>query len=194
MTAAYLNATGDVVGESKVALSLAAAQALIAAVTEVIDPAPAGLVRTDAPQVNGAPAYYHRKTSGDGTLIGHYTQIDRLGGLRRSRHDEIDARTTALIAEGFTYSGAVFSLSLEAQAKMLAAFQTRNDAGYAYPEVWNSLDDTAEISLADAAGIKAFVKAGHVARRSHMDSGTALKQQVRAAADAVAVLAVVDNR
>lgn len=128
------------------------------------------------------------------TTVSAHRSTALLPSVKAKKLAAIDGRTRELIAEGFTYSATVFSLSLEAQAKMLAAFQTRNDAGYVYPEVWNSIDDTSEVSLADAPAIKALVKAGHVARRGHLDSGTALKQQVRAAADVAAVLAVTDTR
>ena len=110
------------------------------------------------------------------------------------RNDVIDARTRELIALGFTFSAKQFSLSANAQASMMGAHQIRDDPAFAYPLNWNTIDDKDVLLIADSATLHSFYLTGVGAYRGHKDSGTSLKDQVRAAANPAAVDAVVDNR
>ena len=148
----------------------------------------------------GLPAHYHQHTSGDGTDISDYTEIAFLGQYRCERSKAIDARTVELIAAGFAFDDGlgggvrVFSLSLAAQSKITNAYVLRNEGGFTYPVTWNSIDDSAVVTLADAAAVAAFHGTAAVTARTHEESGTVLKGQIRAATTVAAVDAVVDTR
>jgi len=106
----------------------------------------------------------------------------------------IDNRTSDLIAGGFTYAGLQFSLSANAQMKMVGTHAVRDDANLTYPVKWNTLDDADTHELADSAALHAFYLTGLGAMRAHIDGGTVLKDAVRAAATIDEVAAVVDAR
>lgn len=111
------------------------------------------------------------------------------------KYAAIDARTEELIADGFEHpsaSGDIFSLSDRAQRKMNEyALET---ASLSYPLDVTTLDDGENVALADAAAVDAWHLTAVETVRGHVDSGMALKDSVRAAADIAAVDAVVDNR
>jgi len=192
MPTAYLDASSDVVAMSTVERSLAVAQSVNPAIVVVVSGAPSELC------LKGASHYtYHRKTSGDGTDILHYTAYEQLDGVKAVRFAEIDARTDELIELGFEYppeSGQHFSLSSPAQMKLLAADAQRDDPLFTYPVTWNSLSDTGSISLPDSATLHGFVLTAVGTVRAILDSGTTIKDAVRAASTKVALDAVVDPR
>jgi hypothetical protein len=126
----------------------------------------------------------------DGIVAAH--------GLKAAKTQKIaaiDSNTHALIAAGFQYptsTGQIFSLSDNAQRTLLDADVQRNDL--TYPVVWNTKDDTGTFALPNAATLHAFVLTGSTTIRAHLDSGTALKDQVRAATTIAEVDAVTDAR
>lgn len=191
---AYLNASGDVVALSTRTRTLAEAQGVNPDITTIVANPPSGLVSTYAHRVRGVPSYYHRKTSGDGTDISHYSQIDLLNDLRKWRFAQIDTKTRELLQQGFTYSSQTFSLSLEAQIKVASSYAMRVDAGTTYPVEYNTLDDLDKLSLADATAVANFYKSLTSALRAVVDSGTSLKQQIRDATSESAINTVVDSR
>ena len=105
---------------------------------------------------------------------------------------DIDRRSRALIRNGFQHGGKTFSLSANAQLSLIGDFAARNDLSY--PVKWNTKNDRDTASFADAVALKALILAGFTARNSHRNSGTALKDAVRAATTIAEVDAVVDNR
>lgn len=111
-----------------------------------------------------------------------------------AKYAEIDARTDQLIYEGFMFAGKRFSLSLGAQLKMIGTNQVRARPEIAYPIVWNTIDDADKHQLVDADEVLAFYLQGVGTYRAHVDSGTELKDQVRAATTIAAVQAVEDAR
>lgn len=117
-----------------------------------------------------------------------------LADLKHMRISEIDQRTEELIAAGFTYASKQFSLSLPAQLKMTGTHQIKDDVALTYPINWNSIDDTDVYAIANAADLDVFFLTGVGTLRAHLDSGTALKDSARAAANVAAVDAVVDTR
>lgn len=191
---AYLNSGGDVRALSSQVRTLVEAQAVDATITEVIAGAPDELISVDHTRIRGKPPYYHRKVSGDGTAIGHYSQIGKLKAYKRQRFDEIDDRTDELIAEGFTYNTKVFSWSVKAQSKLAGLHQVRNDGALVYPYKWNTIDDIGMISIANAVDLHTFYMTGLATYWAHVDSGTALKIQIRSATTKAEVDAVVDTR
>ncbi len=120
--------------------------------------------------------------------------INILSSVKASKLLAIDARTDALIASGFVYSSKTFSLSLPAQIKMNGSHMVRDDPSFTYPVIWNTMDDNDTISLADSAALDAFYLTALGTVRSHLDSGTALKDQARAAVTVAVINAIVDNR
>lgn len=114
-----------------------------------------------------------------------------------ARIKEIDQRTDQLIGQGFEFppgSGVRFSLSMESQSKLLGMDSLRDDPLFAYPVVYNSIDDMDEFSIPDSATIHSFFLMAVGTYRTHLDSGTALKTQIRAATTQEELDAVVDDR
>lgn len=107
---------------------------------------------------------------------------------------EVDAKTDAMIAAGFAYRSVTFSLTLEAQCQLLAVFAFRDTGALSYPIRWNSLDDTDQIDIIDAADLTQFCMTALGTVRSILDTGTVLKDQIRAATTVAEVDAIVDNR
>lgn len=130
-------------------------------------------------------------------LDGAVTNFSTLGRLKKRRYSEIDARTEQLIAEGFEYpasSGQMFSLSTVAQANLLGLKTMAEDPAFIYPVTWNFIDDSGMLTIPDAATALAFYMTAVGAVRSRRDSGTAIKDQIRAATTEAEVLAIVDPR
>ena len=120
-----------------------------------------------------------------------------LESARARKNAEIDRKTEALLAQGFEFppgSGVRASMSLEAQAKMLAIFTVRDEPETVYPVEWNSLDDGATITLPDSATVRGFVLTAVGTARAIIDGGTSVKNLVRAAQTPEDVEAIVDPR
>jgi len=110
---------------------------------------------------------------------------------------EIDAKTDSFIDQGFEYppaSGVYFSLSLPAQSKLMALEIIKDDPVTAYPIEYNSKNDKAKHSMADANDAHNFFLQALGTVRAYLDSGTALKDAVRAATTVAEVEAIVDPR
>lgn len=104
---------------------------------------------------------------------------------------DIDMRTRALIASGFTFDGSTFSLSENAQINW-SGLNSAKDA-IVYPVSVTTIDD-GEYSLVDAPTVSAFFLTGVGVIKSHYDGGRALKIQVEAATTIDEVNNIVDNR
>lgn len=117
-----------------------------------------------------------------------------LNDIKQKKFAIIDAKTDEIISRGFAFSGMQFSTSIEAQARGLALDQMRNDTNLQYPVVWNNIDDTDAIQLTNAEMVHNFVLSGIAYYRAAVDTGSALKLQVRQATTVAAVLAVTDTR
>lgn len=130
----------------------------------------------------------------DDTVAAHKAAFSSLPAAKAEKVAAIDTRTADLIALGFAFGGKQFSLSMTAQSKIMGAHQIRDDVNFTYPVEWNTIDDLDAISIADSATLHSFYLTALGTMRSRLDSGTALKQQVRDATDVAGVAAVVDNR
>jgi hypothetical protein len=119
---------------------------------------------------------------------------ESLEQLKMSRYKAIDGRTGELIDLGYVYSGVPLSLSLEAQLRIEGMDRARNETYVVYPVEWNSLDDSTKAVLADATELHTMYMTALGTLRARVDSGTALKDQIRAATTRAEVEAVVDNR
>lgn len=132
-------------------------------------------------------------TTIDGVIAAH----PLLANAKLRKNAAIDKRTGELVGLGFEWppaSGIMFSLSENAQRSLLTADLTRNDVLFAYPVTWNSKDDINTAVLATPADLHNFFLQALGTGRAHLDSGTALKDQVRAAATVAAVNAIIDPR
>lgn len=156
------------------------------------------VISTSAPTacpVNGA----HTVTAGSATIIEK--DIQKLDGspetltldeYKSMKINEIDDRTGELIAQGFVYATKTFSLSKNAQTNLLGL--KLNKDVLTYPKRWNNIDDTDFYDITDATDAENFHLSAMNTWTGHVDSGTTLKDSVRAATDKAGVDAVVDNR
>lgn len=119
---------------------------------------------------------------------------DDLPTLKAKRYAEIDARTNELIAQGFTFDGYVFSLSQNAQVRLMGINQVRSRPEIQYPIKWNNKNDTLALDIVDEDELLDMFMTAFDTYRDHVDSGTDLKDLIRDAEDADAVNAIVDNR
>lgn len=125
-------------------------------------------------------------------LPGHYRIELTLAEAKARRFVEIDHRTDALIASGFSFRDMRFSLSLEAQARL--QFMNSEREMLQYPVVYNSVDDNSALTLTEAAEVRTFALTAAGTLRYYLDTGTALKQLVRDAGSTADVQAVMDTR
>jgi len=133
----------------------------------------------------------------EATLSSLAASYNGIVPLQVAKNAQIDQRTQQLIAQGFQFppsTGFIFSLSENAQTSILGLETARLDPAFAYPVNWNSIDDEGLYSIPDAATAHSFYLTALGTIRAWKDSGTALKDQVRAATTPAEVAAVVDNR
>jgi hypothetical protein len=108
---------------------------------------------------------------------------------------ELNARTEEMVAKGFLYppsSMGIFSLSFDNQLNMigtnvLSTYQT-------FPIRWNTLDGLSFHDIVDSADLLNMILVAGATKKAIIDSGTALKNQVRDASTIAAVDAIQDNR
>ena len=104
----------------------------------------------------------------------------------------VDARTDELIDDGFPYDGQMFSLSEQAQLKLLGA--VIGSASLTYPVEWNNIDDTGTTLLDDAAEVNVFYGTAMLTVEAHLATGTALKNAINACTTVAEVDAIQDTR
>jgi hypothetical protein len=190
---AFLDSVGSVLGSSMTPLTLTEAQALNADIAVVISGAPDGLM------IKGyetpAKPFYHRKTSGDGTLIDHYSEITVLLPLKIAKAAEIDARTEELIAEGFVVSnGKRFKIDDGSITRYHMMYAMRNSLDMVYPVVITTYDEQNAQTLSNNGMVASFTEEIFIGHQAIVASGSALKQQLINASTLAEVEAVVDNR
>lgn len=120
-----------------------------------------------------------------------------LSDYKSLKINAIDRRTDELVELGFEFpaaSGNIFSLSPSAQTDILALDTTRDDPSVSYPINYNTIDDKDVYAVLDSATMHNMYLAAFNTKKGHLDSGTVLKDLVRAAVDESGVDAVVDNR
>ena len=122
------------------------------------------------------------------------TEDFTLEQLKQYRYSEIDNRTGQLIDNGFSFAGNTFSLSQNAQINILALDVSRNDAAIIYPIEYNTLTDDVIVLVPDATTVHNMYLTALGTKKAVLDSGTVLKNQIRAAVDKAAVNVIIDNR
>lgn len=128
----------------------------------------------------------------DDIVSQHIAQT--LAELKSQKSEEIDSRTGELISLGYTYQTKQFSLSANAQTNILALFATKDHPAIIYPIEYNTIDDADTYFVANAADLEAMYLTALGTKKASVDSGTFLKDQVRAATTNAEVEAVIDNR
>lgn len=116
--------------------------------------------------------------------------VSTLSGLKELRYNEIDAKTSMLIQQGFVYDSKTFSLSLPAQTNWHAIKNQPTE--FTFPVTVSTIDNSG-YDLAQS-NVSAFWQAGKDTLKAHIDSGRILKKQIFDAVDIAAVNAIVDNR
>ena len=128
----------------------------------------------------------------DDTILNH---IDiSLTEYKTTKNNAIDTRTGELISNGYVYAGKTFSLSGNAQTNILALFATKGHPALVYPIQYSTIDDVGTYDVLNATDVENMYLTALGTKRAHLDSGTSLKNQVRAAIDKAGVDAVIDNR
>lgn len=110
------------------------------------------------------------------------------------KYNAIDRRTGELISQGYTYGTKQFSLSSGAQTNILALDNTKDDPSLTYPIKYNNIDDSDTYDVIDATDLHSMYLTALATKKGHLDSGTALKDQVRSASNEAGVDAIIDNR
>jgi putative salt-induced outer membrane protein YdiY len=127
----------------------------------------------------------------DGTPVH---QEATLGAYKQLRYNEIDGRTGELISAGYVYATKTFSLSSNAQTNILALDATRDDPAITYPITYTTLDDLDTYDITDATDMHSMYLTALATKKTHLDSGSALKTSIRDAVDRAAVDLIIDNR
>ncbi len=128
------------------------------------------------------------------SVVSNHEGPDSLSRYKAIKYAAIDLRTDQLIASGFTYSGKIFSLSAMAQTKVMGTHQVKDDPLMTYPIRWNTIDDNDYYEITDADDLHAFYLTCLGTYRTHVDAGTALKDQVREATSKDEVNELIDSR
>ena len=123
--------------------------------------------------------------SHDSTGLVHFKEL---------KIQKIDAKSEKLINDGFMFDNVRFSLSHNAQLNLIGLYHSRDATVMQYPISYNSKDDTIVYAISDAATLEAIYFTAFGAKKSILDAGTALKQQVRDATTVAEINAVHDNR
>jgi len=127
-------------------------------------------------------------------VVAAHVGCDSLYAYKSIKFAKIDGKTYSLIENGFQYANKTFSLSQHAQAKLVGVHQVRDDPMMTYPIKWNTKDDNDYYSISDIDDLHLFYMTAVGTYKAHVDSGTALKDLVRAATSKAEVDAIVDPR
>ena len=121
-------------------------------------------------------------------------EVDWLESYKLQRFEDINNRTGELIEGGYTYSGFNFSLSDRAQTNILALYSTKDDPILIYPIKFNTIDDLDTFDAVNASDIANMYYSALGTKKSYLDSGTVLKEQIRAATTQAEVDSISDIR
>ncbi len=139
------------------------------------------------------PSQAEQDAAGVAVLQALVDNYDPMVDARRVKMAQIDHKTIELISKGFVYSGKTFSLSDNAEKKLIT-WRIKADGGDATTRTAPTIDNGDTHTLIDAAAVIAFTDAAFDVIQGHIDTGEALRASVRAAADQDAIDAVADTR
>ena len=130
-------------------------------------------------------------------ITNYYAALTELDGLDMLIHlkcEEINDKTGDLISLGYSFAGKTFSLSANAQTNLIALFATKDNAALTYPIEFNTLDDLDNYYAANAPAIEGMYLTALGTKKALLDSGSVLKDAVRASTTKADVDLVIDNR
>lgn len=125
-------------------------------------------------------------------MAEHRADKHHLPTMKAIKFGAIDARTRDLFDEGFEKDGCKFSLSIGAQVKLLRLDAIRFELEY--PVTLNSLGDDTSYTVATPEGMHELVVYGLLRVHEIVESGTDLKDLVRAARTTQEVARIIDPR
>jgi len=128
------------------------------------------------------------------TYYSNITSTDCLDIFKLSKINEINDRTGELILLGYSFAGKQFPLSSNGQTNLLALYTTRNEPALLYPIEMNTLDDLDHYMITGPEIIEGMYLTALATKKTHLDSGTALKDLVRAAVTEEEINSIIDNR
>lgn len=115
-----------------------------------------------------------------------------LASRKNERMAEVDKKTQELIANGFMWNSVCCSLSTRAQIRIMGIRIAKDDI--TYPLVWSGKNDQDSMELANASEVNSFFLTALGTVKATVDSGTALKNSIRACSNIDAVNLIVDGR
>lgn len=124
---------------------------------------------------------------------GSYKDLT-LDEYKQLKCNSIDQRTAELIELGYTYQGKQFSLSQNAQINILALDEVRNDPAITYPIEYNTIDDLDNYFVVDATDVHNMYLTALATKKGLVDSGTLIKDSIRACTTEAEVDSIIDNR
>lgn len=191
MNYAYINNDGDVLALAQNILGYDGEEIPLSYIkcnpTARLDGVPDGLLYK-----GHSSGQFHRRDSGDGTDMGHYSVQDYVEPLQDNQVYEVDRKTKKLFSLGFPYAGKTFSLSVSAQNKWLSLYTLKDD--HTYPIYVPTLDDKEIYQIDDAADLVSIYNAMNARITALVQGDNSLKKQIRDATTAAAVNAIVDSR
>jgi hypothetical protein len=131
----------------------------------------------------------------DAVIAAHVSDANHLPTLKKRMFVFIDKKTRDLIARGFEFGGMHFSLTDNAQKTLLGLKALCDDPTMTYPVRYNALnDEDGSILLNNATDVCNIFLSGHRAFRLAWDSGTDLKERIRAATTLEELKRIIDTR
>ena len=117
-----------------------------------------------------------------------------LSQYKHIKNEEINHITSEMIQGGYSFDGKTFSLSSNAQTNLIALFATKDHAALTYPIEFNTLDDLDNYYASSAATIEGMYLTALGTKKALLDSGSVLKDAVRAATTKAEVDLIIDPR
>lgn len=154
------------------------------------------LVDPDLAPVQGVPSKYWKL---EGDILSEMSQAEKdavdlaaLSTNRVAKMNAVDAKTRALILQGYQHNSRIFSASETAQ-KNMSEVRANKDV-LTYPFNMATKDNSEIYAIADAAEVEAMYQSGLGTITYHYQTGNALKAACLAATTQAELDAVVDTR
>lgn len=190
MKTLYLDSSNDVICSSKIVRTLAEIQTNVNPnVVTVILNAPDQIV------IKGKhDLYYHRHSTGDGTDISHYIQIDFFDRYKEKRFNQISKRTDEILKNGFIHDSHEFTLDINFRNQLGILADLAGEGLISYPIRVICKNEFETYQLANNAALRNLYIAMAQSYKQLMSSDVDLKKQIADATTKAEIDAVVDSR